>query len=88
MFQPYSAYFTEIVKLRISRNNNPWAHYKATSKLSRMLLKSLLAILVSLALLSFLKFNTMFTYENVLVVSVFEYDFNIAIRFYANFHVS
>lgn len=66
-FEPFSNFYYKIVQLRISRDSNPWSHYRAVSKLSKLLIKTLVSVLTSLVFVSFLKFNTMFTWQNVLV---------------------
>ncbi len=46
-FQPYVEYFNSIRALRKGKNGNLWSHYKALSKLSRVLLKTFLCAIIS-----------------------------------------
>jgi len=51
-FQPYVEYFNQIRTLRFERNGKLWDHYAALSKLSRILLKTLVSAIALLVVVA------------------------------------
>jgi len=66
-FQFYTDYFNPIRKLREEKDNNLLNHYKALSKLSRMILKTLGFTIFAAFLLSIARIGNKFRFGNMLV---------------------
>lgn len=66
-FQPYIEYFNQIRTLRMEQNGTLWSHYAALSKLSRILLKTLMSIVLLLVVISGIFSPQRFQWGNMLV---------------------
>mmetsp|Transcript_15583 Transcript_15583/g.29395 ORF Transcript_15583/g.29395 Transcript_15583/m.29395 type:complete len:743 (-) Transcript_15583:35-2263(-) len=66
-FQPYIEYFNQIRTLRMEQNGKLWSHYAALSKLSRILLKTLLSTILLLVVISAIFSPQRFQWGNMLV---------------------
>jgi hypothetical protein len=67
-FQPYSEYYPPIKDLRYNQIKSPWKHFRATSELSRKLLKNAAAALVVLLIVALSNIDSTFTWENLVVL--------------------
>ena len=68
-FQSYFDYMNDIRKLRAEENGSLWAHFMALSKLSRMMIKTLLYVIIVLFMISISVRSKGFQWTNLLVVS-------------------
>ncbi len=66
--QSYFDYMNDIRKLRAKKNGKLWDHFMALSKLSRMMVKTLIFVIFALFTFSFVVGPNGFQWENVLVV--------------------
>lgn len=66
--QSYFDYMNDIRKLRAKKNGKLWDHFMTLSKLSRMMVKTLIFVIVTLFTFSFVVGPNGFQWENVLVV--------------------
>lgn len=66
-FQPYMEYFNQIRTLRMEQNGKLLSHYAALSKLSRILLKALMSIILLMVVISGIFSPQRFQWGNVLV---------------------
>ncbi len=66
-FESYLSYFNDIRKLRKEQNGKLWCHYMALSKLSRILIKCLIAVIIVLDFVSLVFKPSNFNWGNMLV---------------------
>lgn len=66
-FQPYVDYFNEIRTLRFEKNGKLWDHYAALSKLSRILLKTLISVVMILVIVAGVYSPRRFQWGNMIV---------------------
>lgn len=66
-FQPYVDYFNQIRTLRFEKNGKLWDHYAALSKLSRILLKTLISAVMLLVIVAGVISPRSFQWGNMLV---------------------
>ena len=70
-FQSYFDYINDLRKIRAEKNGKLWDHFMALSKLSRILLKALLYVTLSLLIFSITIAPRGFQWTNMLVVRRF-----------------
>jgi len=68
--QPFMEYFNEIRTLRKEENAHLWSHFTALSKLSRILVKALIAVIAFLVLVAAVLSPTKFQWGNMMVFIV------------------
>ena len=67
-FQSYFDYMNELREIRVKKNGNLWDHFMALSKLSRMMMKTLIFVTMLLLTYSLAVAPTGFQWSNMIVV--------------------